>query len=533
MVPDERKFVVLPRGVNRDDVILAYYRNALRQLTNPDTGAVFTEDEIALATQPGSRFYIEADAIDLVCQGSQQRALWFAEQVRPDRAGTGFLEAYHGRMWLGEDSRLPATGASGTVAAPATSGSVFPGSATVPDPTDTAAVAVDANGYSYQVLANVTTPAGGTAYLQMQAIDTGVETNLDVGAVLTWSKNQPVGAQPTASVYGVALSGGFGIETDDEYAMRILERIRHRAASGNSAHFVAWAKQASNAIESAYVYPCIFHAGGLIVSPLSKRGTKTGPTARTTIDPGNLITVREYLTPPNSPVVPDRAFVVVVPPNPQTSNIVLKIGMGRSPSGGWYDAFPWPSYSLLYPEVKISAVNSVTDFDVLTDAELPGSATSLSGSDAPQLMLWDEVNSRWELLAVDTVDATSSPTVNITLNTEPNCALATNQVISPYTDRLDMIAESVESYFDSLGPGEMVDLDTDDRAHRAKRYPRPSAIRPATAGQMMLLRVLDALGDIVYDAELSDISRIEADLPGDVMDGPNMIVLGRLSAFSL
>ena len=46
--PDERYFKVFRRGEVRDDVILAAWRNALRDLTNPDTGITFTEDEIAI-----------------------------------------------------------------------------------------------------------------------------------------------------------------------------------------------------------------------------------------------------------------------------------------------------------------------------------------------------------------------------------------------------------------------------------------------------------------------------------------------------
>lgn len=532
--PDERRFAVFPRGHVRDNVVLQVYRNHLRNLTNPDTGAAYTEDEIAQATQPGSRFYIEADSIDVLGQIYQRRGAWFADQIRPNRANSDWLLNYHATLWLGEDPKLTATGGSGSVDAPASAGSVFPGSATVPDPTDTAAVATDPNGLRYQVISTVTTPAGGVATLQMQGIDTGADTNLLKDTVLTWSANQPVGAEPTAAVtQDPAFTGGFDEETDDELAKRVERRIRNRPAGGNSAHFAAWAERASVAIEAGFVYPTAFHAGSVLVAVLQKRGSTAGPTARTDVAVAAMTAVTNYLVPPSSPVVPQRVFVVVTECNPQSSDLVLRIAMAEGSAGGWFDATPWPAYSATYPEVKISAVTSQTDIDVLTDAALPGGASSLTGDNAPQLMVWDDANSRWERLDVLTVDASAAPTVNITLNTAPTVTMAIDDRISPYTDRLTVVAEAAEGYFDELGPGEVVDLDTDERGARAARHPSPASANPSRAGQAILSRLIDALGGSTSDAELTSISRNEPDLPGDLMDGPNIVTLGHLSAFPL
>ena len=60
-----RPFAYVERGQTRDDILMMF-RDGLRQLTNPETGTAFSEDEIAEATQAGSRWWIEAEAIDLV-----------------------------------------------------------------------------------------------------------------------------------------------------------------------------------------------------------------------------------------------------------------------------------------------------------------------------------------------------------------------------------------------------------------------------------------------------------------------------------
>lgn len=84
--PSERAFAAFPRGHIRDEVILAHFRAELRTIVNPATGVTFTDDEVQRATAPGTRFYVDADAIDLLGQAQQQRAIHLAEQLDPRRA---------------------------------------------------------------------------------------------------------------------------------------------------------------------------------------------------------------------------------------------------------------------------------------------------------------------------------------------------------------------------------------------------------------------------------------------------------------
>lgn len=533
---NDRKFPYFQRGYLRDNVFLAAWRNALRQLNNTSSGQPFTEDEIAQVTQPDTRFYIEADALDLTMQTQQQAGLTASQQMRPLWANTDFLRGVHMPIWLGDNAALAATGGSGTVDAPASVGSIFPGSATLGDPA--AAVATDPNGARYQVMETVVTPSTGIAQLTMRGITTGTATNIALGTVLTWSVNAPLGAENEASVTSdPRFTGGFNDETDDELAKRIEERIRHRPASGNSAHFVAWSKQATVAVEVAFVYSTAFYAGSVMVCILEKRDTTSpgGPNARVNPSAGTIADVTGFIVSPNSPVTPERAFVVVVSPVPQSSNISIDLALDFAVAGGWEDANPWPSPpdNTIFPEVIVTSITGspVTEFDVETDSDLPGGVASLTGNDVPIIMAWNDTISRWTRLDVTSVSKTGT-TATIELST-PISWITTDTRISPYTDRLTVIAEACEAYFDTLGPGEIVDVDADPRGGRAWRYPRSAEAYPYRAGQPILNFLLEALGGISNDAELVVISRSEPDLPGQIIDGPNQVVLGQLSIYPI
>lgn len=540
--PDERKFKVFRAGVVRDTILISF-RNSLRDLDNPDTGIPFTEDQIQIATQPGSRFFIEADAIDVASQANQARALFFADQTDPRKANTNFLVEQHGRLWLGENSQLPAVGSSGGVIALATPGSIYPGSTTVPDPA--AAVAVDTTGLRYQVFTTTVVggdPALGQAEvsLDMRAIDTGTITNLAEGTVLTWSENAPLGTAPEATVDDEGFTGGFDIETDAEYATRIEERYRFRPASGNPAHFLAWARQATVATEAAFIYPTALNTGSVVVAITEKRASTglEGPLARQP-SLGTLTDVTNFLVPPNSAVVPNRVFVLVTGWNAEPSDLVVSISMAQGSTGGWSDVEPWPTPSSLILSHEIATTAGPLNFTFSVDTTLPGGATTLTGDNAPNMMLWDVDTSRFIELDVASV-TTAANIATVVLNVQPTDAdgtglftLAVGQHISPLTDQDETIAISFEDFYDSLGPGELLNLGTSTLGVRGFRFPTPSDSFPQIAGQIIIPFLIDALGGIAPSANLDSTTVETPSLPGAISDGPFMVTLGEVNVYPL
>lgn len=516
--PAESRFAVFRRGEKREE-LLAYFRTGLRLLTNPATGAAFTETEIATATAVGSRWYAEADALDLLLLAEQNRGLWLADQVLPDSASTQWLKDYHGDLW--DQVYLAATGGSGPVQASALPGTVFIGSSTVGDPAAT--YGTDPAGLRYQVLVTTATPGSGTAALTLVGIDTGAKTNIAAGTAVTWA-NPPVNAQPKATVT-TTFTGGIDAETDADFVKRLKARIRHKPAAGNSAHFRAWARDASNSVEDACIFSCFNHAGSVLVAVLQKRGSGVGPNARIPAV-GVLSAVTAYLTPASSPVVPARALVVVVAPVPQSSAGIMQLALPRGLASGWADQAPWPGLAAVSPVVaSITVLTNQTHFTMHCDTDLP------TGVTAPSLMVWNDATTRFERLLVSSVSG-SAGTYTVVLTSPPTKTLAVGDYISPYSARLDLLGTTIETYFDSLGPGEVIDLAADERAHRAFRFPQPNEELPQRAGASLLTYLLDALGGVAADATLVSMTPTTPSLPADPITGPSLLVAGRMGIYA-
>lgn len=525
--PVDREFAVLPRGHVREKVVLANWRSGLRNLINPETGNAFSEDEIQRATQTKSRWWIEAEAVDLFAQSEQRGALYLADQVRLERANTRFLEGFHAPLWAPE-GKLPATGGSGTVSVPAVPGTIVLGSTT---PGDAAAYkARDGSGKRYQVLLTTVTPAGGVATVTMIGLDTGSDTNPELGTKLTWINRDP-NMQPEATV-AADFSGGTDKENDADFSSRMLGTIRHKQAAGNDAHIRAWLRGSSNAIEEGYVYPCALHAGSILCAITQKRANVKGPLARIP-STGTLAAAIAAVTPPNSPKVPTPPFVAVLAPVDESSDLVLRLALARGAASGFTDATPFPAYHATTPAV--TNVISPTSFDMLCsgDATLPGQAAlaTLSGANAPSLMVWDEDDSEFEELAVSSVEDLGANSYRVVLSAPATFTIANGDVISPDIGRRALIAQAIVDYFDELGPGNLFDVDTDPRGARCLRFPRTSEERPFKAGAVVATRVMDSLGGAHADALLASISATEPTYPTDLMTGPRMLVCGTVGVY--
>ena len=525
-----RPFAYVERGQTRDDILMMF-RDGLRQLANPETGTAFSEDEIAEATQAGSRWWIEAEAIDLVvAQPSQARALWLADQIQVERACTAWLNGYHGPSR--GMTRLPASPGSGPATDTAAEGTIYLGS-TTPGAAG-ALVARDPAGLRYQVMTTVVTPSGGVASLTLFGLDTGDATNIQSGTKLTW-ESPPFGSTRVLAATEDFV-GGFPAENDRDFADRMASEDRHRAGAGNRAQIRAWARAASNAVADAYVYPCAMHSGTCVVAIAQKRGSTSRTSAGMVPSALVLSTVSAYLVPPGSPSMPDFALVVVVPFLQVATHAGLELRMARASDGGWADLRPWPGLAST-PTSSMPAITtrtSDTQFTMRSQVGLPGSASILTGANAPRLMTWDPTACGFvELPTLTSVTDAGSGLYTVVLSS-PASATQTQAglYVSPWTERNAEIADAILGYWDSLGPGEIVGS-TDARFDRACRFPPPEEESPYRAGHGMVSSVCDALGLDNASAELGWISATAPAAPSEPTQGPRKLVWGNFGVYDV
>jgi hypothetical protein len=310
-----------------------------------------------------------------------------------------------------------------------------------------------------------------------------------------------------------------------QFAARLLSRIRHKPASGNDAHMRAWARKATNAVEDAFIYACAMHAGTSLVAVTQKRAGVAGPLARIA-SVGTIQDVRSYLTPPNTPVVPKGPLVLAVGCVSQSCNLTLGMSMPVSRDGGWKDSVPWPEQNGDWCDV--TGVTSQTQFAI---TRASGSAGLPTGVTAPSLMLWNESTSTFESLDVQSVTAAGGDVFNVVLNTAPAMTIATGQIVSPDTERRTLIAQTLEDYFDGLGPGEVLDLATDTRAHRAYRFPEPGEEYQQRAGSLVLSDLHDALGGTLSASAVEVIANEAPAVPTSPTTGPTLVVLGKIGIY--
>ena len=142
-------------------------------------------------------------------------------------------------------TRRPAIGGSGYIAVAAPSGTI----SNVP----VGSQLTSSQGLVYQIVTGKTDTANGD-YLEVVAIDTGLQTNLAINHVLTW-QNAP-GFLTSSATVSIAITGGSDQENDTQFRNRLLGILQNPPQYGNWSQIAKTATDATSLIEAAYVYPC-------------------------------------------------------------------------------------------------------------------------------------------------------------------------------------------------------------------------------------------------------------------------------------
>lgn len=383
--------------------------------------------------------------------------------------------------------RLDPVGAGGFVIAETSSGgsTIFADDELTFDPT----------GARYRVTATNLYTNGEN--IPIEGVDTGPATNLDAGAVLTWTSPRP-GCAPTCTVYeqsdGSGLKGGRDAETDDEYRERIKGRRANPPASGNDAEYIkAIESYPGIGIQKAFTWPCITGPGVTAFSFTLRPDT---PGAGRTPSTSQLATVKAALR----ATFPADDGIYSAQLIGEDVTIVLS-ATWKKRARGWTDANPWPEY-IAGDMIKVAASPAPT----ATSFRLTSGTSGTTPEVGQTIAFFDTANLTFRNKRILTVTVvTADKSWDITVDTSNNVSdisytPAAGDIASPWSDSLNLLVTPVVSYFDGLGPGEMVATFADPGL-RQRRQPENPESWPSEVSNRLVTNVLGVAA--INDAELT------------------------------
>lgn len=417
---------------------------------------------------------------------------------------------------LGLPGRLPAVGASGfAIVSASVGGGSAPLGLIAKHPV---------TGTKYEVTSARVYQDG--ELIPLVGVTTGPQTNLEPGVVLQWV-SPPIGFNLFATVFedanGNGLTGGRDEETDEEIRARIREARSNPAASGNDAAYQQTMKATPGvAVLAAFTYPAIQGAGTtaacFLVRPGSLGASRVPNAAQIALVRGNTIG--------QMPRDDSAAFcdVTEVP-----TDVILGIDWAQG-NAKWTDGVPWPTYagSIAY-EVQASPAPTATVFKVKTTAVSP---------DVPvvgqTIALFDRTNLVFVPKRITAISVIGLGEYTLTTDTgagsDTTFVPAAGDRPSPWSDSLNQIPDLVATYFETLGPGEQVNLflaDFFDEGYRQRRNPPSPQFWPNEISERILISILQL-------ASVDGVTVVEPTLPaitpyGTIGVASNLLTLGNLA----
>jgi hypothetical protein len=321
----------------------------------------------------------------------------------------------------------------------------------------------------------------------VSATSTGPLTNLAAGSALTWQVNRPGVSSSNATVIqqadGSGLSGGAGLETDDQLRIRLDYIAANPPASGNDAQVQSIIFVTPGlSVQQPFSFPAIKGPGTTGVT-FTLRPSQPGANRIPTTT--QLSQMLAYLV---GQMPADQGyFALQLVASPVT--VVLKVLWAQG-APSWADSTQWPPY-FASPNLVVASTNAGGQ---LTPTAFRLSSASLSAPTAPQvgqsvgfIDLTNGVFRRKKILTVTTISATQYDIVVDTTNgiSDTSYTPGSGQACCPWSDSLGSLIPALIAYFDTLGPGEQV-ATFFDPGLRQRRNPLNPQLWPSTITNRLL-----------------------------------------------
>jgi uncharacterized phage protein gp47/JayE len=404
-------------------------------------------------------------------------------------------------------ARRPASSAIGSLIVSASGSSLVPNGAQLLSP----------NGLRYRVLLGGI--YGNGASIKIQALDTGSQTDLTGGTVLTWVST-PAFFAPQASVSITdPVTGGVDAEDDETARARLLARLASPPGAGNPSQLIGFAEDSDPSVQTAFVSAAARGPGTVDITVVgyatatSKNRNIDSTLFANVVSPNILGQIPQAMdgyafNVTNYPI--DIAITLSLP-NPTTAN-------PAGPGGGFLDPSPLQG-TIARPALRVIdgygasgnnvlvPSNTATSFWVeLPIAPISGTVYNISYLSPVTWTLYQgTTNGVYKTTGSFTGGTDVANLYLLTVNSPFYQNATTGQIIQPgnwiFPTALNTATyvSAFLTYMAGLGPGERTT--NPGLLPRAYRVPRETASWPYKLDNRLLKPIINS-GDEVYDGAL-------------------------------
>lgn len=351
--------------------------------------------------------------------------------------------------------------------------------------------------------------------------ETGPSTNVDPGTVMTWVNPRP-GCFASATVYeqtdGTGLTGGSERMGDDDYRTLLASKMSNPASSANPAalrKMIEDSRSHGVHVERAFTYGAAL-GPGITAFTFTLPGSSTNSSR--TPNETQINTVAGYVE--KQQLSTDG--LVKVPTIYDNAEMTFRV---RWSSNGWANSTPWPPFPAsenyrFYVLSNISATSFTLGNDVFSGpAPSPGDVIAFFDKSTGKVIkktIATVVNSSGYNVTCETL-ASASDLVYVPV---------IGQLVMPWSDSLQSIADKTIDYINKMGPGEIVSTLPDDGMRIARD---PANERGNWPSQMD-----SGLESSI--AEIKNVKRVNHDLGSDYVTptgGLTAVYLAKLNDFAV
>ena len=276
---------------------MAYSIRSLTDLSNEARGFFTQTIPGAIASVWANTFTVIGKVIALVNFEHELRRRWLFAQLFASTADDLWLQRHGFELGL---TRIPASGAYGTVTLAATPGTVVPGGLTF----------ARGDGATYTTISGGVA-SGNSISLTIEADLAGAAFNVAAGETLTLDAASVVaGLSSTATVEAPGLTGGADIEPIETFRARVLARKRKPPQGGSAPDYEEWAREALSTVLAVYVDSFVNDVRSVWLQFTVSDQPNGIPT------PGQVAIVQAYVDDPVRRPVTARVFVSAPIPSP-------------------------------------------------------------------------------------------------------------------------------------------------------------------------------------------------------------------------